>query len=100
GRGQAPWDASWLGEAAVVSVTVSRWNEDILEKIQARPAGRGRGKWHVRDTGRLMLSEGWAAPLWLKFSHRTLQVINEGQPAGYRFPRTFVSGPDNARHRG
>lgn len=83
-------DRIWEGEEAMISVILTRWNENVLAKIMSRPNYAGaRGFNTANDIGTLVGSEGMTYPVWLAFPYSPLNVGGKaamtGMPAGYRF---------------
>lgn len=103
GGSKVPFDYLCEGEEAIVSVELTRWNEKVLKAIQARPHASGgpRGTQNYLDIGSLMLTENLAYTMWLyfPFSQKAAfqNAANGAMPEGYRFPATFLEGPDVRR---
>ncbi len=100
GGSQIPFDMAYEGDEAFISADLTRWNEGIYALLAARtnnPANQlGRGTNINGDLGTLMITENVANILLLQFPYSTLKAATYGtQPAGYRFLRTWLEGPDD-----
>src|SRR4051812_7347205 len=63
-----PFDRARGSQMAVVSVVLTRWNEAVLQAAQDTAGGASvPGTEDPGDVGALMLTEGLAQPLWLRF---------------------------------
>lgn len=115
-------DQAYLGEEAIVSAVLTRWDYLTYAAISARPAAaRGRGFIPEKGIGSLMCREGLAYPLWLYwpyFAKQTVTVpplgvgpagaaagaalnlvfnaarVGSGMPPGLRFLRTYLVAPE------
>lgn len=92
--GMTPYDMLFSGEEAIVSVTLTRWNEPVYAAI-ANKANLGgvRGTESGVSRGTLMLTQGIAAPLWISYPFNTLAPFTT-LPAGYHFYAAFLESPD------
>jgi hypothetical protein len=89
-----PFDDSFQGEFALIRLDVTRWDEDVLRRIQARPSFTGtRGFFPFGTIGALMKTERLYYPLWLKFSYQS-KAAYSNMPAGYRFPVSWLLSPE------
>lgn len=97
-----PYDWVFEGEEALVTVRLTRWDENVLFAMQNRvgAAGQARGLNLANDIGTLMITEGAAFPLWLLFPFGVPGIgkpamIGGGMPQGYHFYAAFLEGPDD-----
>jgi hypothetical protein len=104
GGDMVPFDKGYAGETGVVTVTLSRWNESTLAIIQdvattLTGLGAARGLNGPGEVGTLMVTEGVAYKLWLRFPFSAkaayANAASGAQPAGYRFLAAFLEGPDD-----
>lgn len=96
GGDQVPFDFAYTGEDATVTGVLNRWNEYVYRSIVARPNTTVRGTLTANDVGSLMIAEGKAHCLWLHFPYYSKAYGSTyNMPAGYRFPASFVIGPDH-----
>src|SRR5438105_3720161 len=69
--GRVPIDWLYEGETAIISADLTRFNEAVYELIAARPRtstlGSVPGVNVPGDIGTMMITEGFAYPLWLVF---------------------------------
>jgi hypothetical protein len=96
--GKVPYDMSYQGEMAHTFASLTRWNEPVLAVIQKRTrlGANIRGLDQIGDIGSLMLTQGQAYTLWVVFPFVTNPAFSTGgMPAGYRFPASYLKGPDD-----
>lgn len=85
-----PMDRQFMGEEAMISAVLTRYNEIVLAAAQARVRGTIRGAEPFGSIGALMGGEGNAFPLWLVFPYVVKPAMAAGgMPAGYRFVQCF-----------
>lgn len=93
---QVPLDKQWQGEEHFVSVVLTRWNEGVYRAMAAlpRPGGDPGGDGFL-DRGSLMVTEGLAYPLLLRFGHadKAIYAAN-GMPPGVRYYAAYLEGQD------
>lgn len=93
-----PYDWGFDGEEAFVVSDMTRWNQSVLAALQARPrtviGGSTPGLNVAGEIGSMMITEGLAVGLWLLFTY-TSKAAYATQLAGYRFPATWLMGPDD-----
>ncbi len=95
-----PLDILYEGEEAYVTADVTRWNERLMASMMARPSGLGtRGRNVFGDIGSIMVLEGFAFPLWLRFPYSAKAVFqnaaNGPMPDGFHFLAAHLKGPDS-----
>lgn len=96
-------DAIYDGEEGMISADLTRFNESLYALIAARPnstgTGAARGTNLPGDIGTLMVAEGFAYPLFLRFPYASKAAFSTGSggamPAGYRFAACYLEGPDD-----
>jgi hypothetical protein len=103
--GDVPHDKAFAGEWALVTLALSRYNESTLALIQDVAGANLVGTPPTRgfnvpgERGSLMLAEGQAYPLYLRFPFAAKPVYQSAasgaMPAGYRFPAAYLGGPDD-----
>jgi hypothetical protein len=105
GGSRVPFDVAHAGESGSVSVVLDRWNESVLRVIEdAATTGRA-GNLGVRGTndpgemGTLMVSEGVAYPLWLRYEFAGRPTMNIGANGvmrkGWHFLAAFLDQVDD-----
>ncbi len=82
------FDKIWAGEEALIFFDLTRWNENIYQLMATRPrAGATPGAEPPGTRGTLLMTEGKAFPLYLRFPafdfHPRFKAA--GGQAGYRF---------------
>lgn len=92
-----PMDYIFEGEEAFVGVTLTRWNQPVLDILRTRTnRAAPPGFTLPTDLGSLMVTEGLTVSLYLYFTFATkLAMVAAGMPAGYRFTSAFLMGPDD-----
>lgn len=91
---KTPFDAIYDGEDALVSFHLNRWNPSIYHATSHPVDGNStRGESRFGDVGTLMVYEGAARFLWIRFPHRAKPAYSE-QVAGYRFHAAFLQTDD------
>ncbi len=87
-------DIAFMGEEAIVTAEVNRYNESIYASISSRPSFRtGRGFIREFDIGQLMLRSGYCYPLWLRFPHSVKAALGNSAP-NPGIPPTVAAGPN------
>ena len=98
-----PFDYSYQGIEAFITVKLTRWNEGVLSTIQDT-VGNGQGAAHPGlmnpgDIGSLVNTEGLGMPLWMHYSYGAGGLFAKAayatMPPGYHFYSTFLEGPDD-----
>lgn len=92
-----PYDQMWCGEDADAVGDLTIWNEAVYTKLGARPnfEENTRGIYGAQDMGSLMVTEGFAYPVYFHFPYNTkAPYTNSSAPAGYRFYAGWMAGPD------
>lgn len=91
-----PYDRQFMGVDGIVGITLSRWDQVTLNRIQSTPyRNRIPGVQPFGGRGAFMQLEGLSYPLWVQFPYATkTAMVAAGMPAGYRFPVSFLEGPD------
>ena len=97
-----PFDMMYCGNEAIVSVTLTRWNEPIHASLAAygHPNTSIRGKDNPLDRGTLMLTEGKTFMLYVTYpsvagiiAAPVPPYAAQGLPAGYRFFACHLMAP-------
>ncbi len=108
GGQSVPFDKLYSGADAMVSMDLTRFNWGVYQTIAARSTAPGAGfvfpgSNFPGEIGTLMVTEGVATGLWLKFPYSakpsmggTASVLptSNALPAGYHFFSAFLMGPD------
>lgn len=97
-----PFDLSFQGIEAFVTVALTRWNESVLNQIQDVVGNAGGqvdpGTILDGETGTLMMTENVGQPLWLQYSYGPGQLAPHAamadMPPGTRYLCAFLQGPD------
>jgi hypothetical protein len=97
--GGIPFDKAYAGAMGIVSVELSRWNENVLRIIQDAAVTNSTftvapGLNDPGEVGSLMVQEGIAYNLFLRFPH-SAKPSYATQPLGFRFVAAFLEGPDD-----
>jgi hypothetical protein len=102
GGDAVPFDQAHQGEMGIVSVILTRWNERVYKVIaDAATTGLGgnlgnRGQQDPGQIGSLMVLEGLAYDLWLRFPFAAKTVYAAGgMPAGYHFYKAMLDQEDD-----
>jgi hypothetical protein len=96
GGQKVPFDAVYDGEDAIVSADLTRWNEDVYTALAIKSGVSGnanRGLDEPGDIGTLMVYEGAATQLWLKFPY-SAKASMITMPDGYRFVAAILQTDD------
>jgi len=105
GGSVVPFDSSFQGEEGFTFVDINRYNEIVLARIQARPRNHfanqqpPRGLNYPGDIGSLMIQEGLAYSVVVVFPYAAKPAM-AGMPFGYRFPFSWLLGPDDLKELG
>lgn len=87
-------DVHFQGQEAMVSLTLTYWNDPVLRALENLLPGRSpTGGYFANDLGTMMQTEGFAIPLWLVYPAAVLHAAMGTLPAGYRYPNTIFRGP-------
>jgi hypothetical protein len=97
GGTKLPFDYLYEGEEALVGVTLTRWNQPVLDILRTRTnRAAPPGFTLPTDLGALMVAEGLTFNLYLFFPFATKAAMAAGgMPAGYHFHYAFLQGPDD-----
>lgn len=94
---------AFLGETALVAVNLNRFNEPVLQQVQARPNHANDTKPgaidDVNDVGTLIAEENKFLTVYVQFPYARFSAYS-GMPPGYRFPGATPVGPDRLRSLG
>lgn len=101
--GQEPFDWSYQGSSALVTVKLTRWNESTLlalEDVVGPTNGTDlAGSDAPGDIGALMVTEGLAVPLWIAYSYApgglAPQPAMAGLRTGWHMYAAWLEGPDD-----
>ena len=100
-----PFDQSYQGEEGFTFVDLNRYNEIVLARIQARPRPHfgnpqpPRGHTYPGDIGSLMIQEAMAYSVVVYFPYAAKPAM-AGMPPAYRFPFSWLLGPDDLKEMG
>ena len=93
--GKTPFDKMYQGESAVVSATLTVWDELVYTALAARfSPGLTRGIDIPTARGTLMLTEGQSYPLWVQYPFVIKAAYSASMPGCYRFNAAMLIGPD------
>jgi hypothetical protein len=90
--GDEAFDRSYMGRAALISLDLNRFDEDVMQRIEAMPnaiVGRD-GAELFGDIGTIVGLEAASLGIYVQFPYSVkaaFQVAPSQMPAGYRFPR-------------
>lgn len=98
GGSRKPFDFSHQGVDAIVSATLTRWNDNVMNILRNVPRhGTGvlaPGTSAFGDIGAFMVFEGAAYPLWVTFPYSAkVAFSSRGMVSGYRFFNAFLESP-------
>ncbi len=104
-----PFDHTWEGQVAIISVVLTSWDEAVAQALTIVPAAdtgssieNKPGTWTQEDFGVLMGAEDWSFPLWLRYLYGSGETLKFDYTAsaragslnaGFRFPKCFVREP-------
>ncbi len=93
-----PFDKIYDGEEAIVSCDLTYFNQNVLLAIEDYAGTTSPGFNEPGEIGTLMLTEGIAYPLYLRFPYAAKPAFQNGlngaMPAGYRFYRAMLETDD------
>ncbi len=95
---RVPFDKMWVGEEAMVSVDMTRWNEPVRALALSRWQRGGvipRGTENTFARGTLLITEGMAFGLWVLFPNSIFNPAMATLPNGYRYPAAWVETPES-----
>lgn len=96
---QLPYDRSFQGEYAVVSMSMSRW-DNALYALMAQPTLSGTpGTLGFGSLGTLMVFEGYAMKLGIQFPYQAISAFS-GMPQGYIFHAAMMESDDISEEGG
>lgn len=100
--GNVPMDTAYMGEEGLSSIDFTRWDNSVYQVLSSRPKGFGGipGTNGRLDIGSLMLTEGLAYTVWILFPFATQKAAYSTLNAGYRFPASYLVGPDEHEQMG
>jgi len=86
----ATYDKAYMGRDAIITMTLSEWDEATYRIVAARMNTRAlnpsnRGTDNADAIGSLLVSEGLALTLYLQFPTTQARTKINGMPDGYRF---------------
>lgn len=98
---QQPLDQHFQGSDAILSVTLTYWNDNVFQSLEKVPSsaltgtgnGAGVGTYSFLDLGTMMLAEGQAFPVWFVYPAARSHTAMASLPAGYRYPTCIFRGP-------
>ena len=106
---KVPLDFAFEGESAQISMVLTRWNEPVALRLEAKPnpgtAAVGGtppsvpGTWRANDVGSLMGFEGFAWQVWLVRTFGSLLAnkaayVGTGLLPGRHYPQCIVWAPE------
>lgn len=98
GGQKIPFDSVYDGQDAIVSADLSRWDETVYAAISIKSGASANnapaGTDDPGDIGTLMIHEGAAIQVWLRFPHAA-KLAYSTMPAGYRFPVCMLQNDDH-----
>lgn len=97
----SPFDMSYQGVYADIFGELTVWNWPVLTLCQTRPnVALTEGADNILSIGTMMVTEGYAYPLWLHFPYYQLKGEFGGlagktnAPPGYRYHAAWLMGPE------
>lgn len=95
GEDSEPMDHLWVGESAIITGTLTEWNELVYEQCISRVNANAGFPGVDNRRGDMMIRGGYSYCLWLRFANAVKTVYaNAFVPLGYRFPTAWMIGPD------
>lgn len=81
-----PFDFCWQGKYAVISVTLSRFDHAVFNKLMQCPdwINDNAGQWSTDDVGMMIGQENRSYPVWITFPRQAVSAMSSLK-AGYRF---------------
>lgn len=81
-----PFDRIYDGKIGIVTVRLTRWDYDVLRRLQDRTRSAGADSAPGTDRiGHMLIMGQMAVPLWLVYPYSTLKGSMGGMPAGYHY---------------
>lgn len=101
--GLAALDWMYEGQEGIVSCDLSRFDEAVYELIAAMPRSSSPGSVpgieQPGDIGTMMVTEGFAFPIWVEMPYglggRNAKPALADQPPAYHFFAAMLAGPDD-----
>lgn len=108
GGGRVPFDTMYESKEGFTFADLTRWDENVYQQLAAAPrtaeggfdpTNPQDGADFVGDIGSLMITEGLAYSVFIKFPFASKSAY-AGMKPGYRFPASYLMGPDEANSLG
>jgi hypothetical protein len=97
--GEVPFDMAKMGKEAITAIEYTRWNDPLYEVLSNDYSGVP-GLENALDTGSLILTEGLFFTYWIVFPFASQKPAYKSLIPGYRFPGTYLLGPDRHQQMG
>ena len=81
---QLPFDKSFQGQKAIISMSMSRWNYAMYLQMAQTTQGGDPGSLNFGSLGTLMLFEGFAMNIGIQFPYNAIAAFS-AMPKGYIF---------------
>lgn len=97
--GRKPIDYSWQREEATISMVLTRFNWTTVDLCMRRPIHSGNTfekANNAADVGTLMIHEGFAYPLYLRFPYQSKAAYGT-MPPGRRYLKAWLWGPEKIK---
>lgn len=94
---QKPFDYVYAGgEEAILSFTLTNWNEAVAQALECAPVSGGLGFSTIFDQGSLMGQEGLALEIWYLYTFGGVAARPSmvGQEAGRHYVQALFWGPE------
>lgn len=90
-----PIDRQFMGEHAIITADLTRFDMTYYNKMAARPTlGGTRGTYAIGDYGSFMVQESKNFVMWVQFPYSAKSAMS-ALPAAYRFVSCQMQGPDD-----
>ena len=103
GTSGEPMDMSYLGQSAIISLDMGRWDPVVMEALDASPnfIRLREGEEIFGDIGSIAGLESAYAVLYIQHPYATKPAMQAaGVPAGFRFLRAVMVGPTDFAEQG
>ncbi len=97
--GDTSFDVSKLGKEAITAIELTNWNDPIYELMSLDYSGVP-GAENALDIGTLMQTESRTFVMWVVFPFAIQKRAYQSLNNGYRFPATYLMGPDKHQQMG
>jgi hypothetical protein len=94
-----PFDKSFQGEKAIISMSMSRWDYALYLRMAQPTLGGVPGTLNFGSLGTMMIYEGYAIRIGIQFPYNAVAAFS-GMPAGYVFNACTMEADDISEEGG